>query len=753
VSSKTRPSKPRISRRGFLRASALGTGAAVSLTGCGSKEEKLIPLLVPEESIIPGTDRWTPSTCTLCPGGCGILVRSMQGEAKVRRDGREYRQMVIQVKKVEGNPSHPINLGKMCARGQALPQLPYHPDRLQTPLKRTGARGTGKYQAISWDEALALLETRIKPLLDAGAASGLAAIAGDASHARHQLLIEFFSAAGSDRIGIEEPPGVPTLRTANWWIYGRPELEVHDLENTRYLLSFGAGLLETHTSPVRYSLGLAHLRGGTGGRKAKFVQVESRLSLTAAQADEWISVRPGAECALALAMAHVILKEGLFDQGSARSRTEGFEDYRDRVLQNYSPEVIAKQADVPAEKIIRVAREFARHQPGIALAGGAALAHSHGLFTAAAVQSLNTLVGNQGSAGGISWTKFCAPDSIKILNGPELPVDKLLATADSIQVLLLWNADPVYGAPASSGRIREMEKIPFIAACTSVLDDTSVYADLILPDQTSLERWDLIQPDLTRGSRLVSVCQPVIKPMYETRDFAEVLLTLAAKIGGKLREALPHETFKDYLKHHLEFADVLNRGSFVSEDIAGYWDKLLEEGVWVDSSGGSEIQKANLFAVFHLEPSAAVETERTEFPLHLQPFASVGFGFGGSAHLPWMQELPDPMTSVAWGSWVEINPRTAAQLNIREGEVVWVESEHGRVQVPALLSPGARPDTVNIPFGQGHRGYGRYAAGRGTNPWEVIAPVQVRDTSDWAWAATRVRIRGTGQTGRLVRIG
>jgi anaerobic selenocysteine-containing dehydrogenase len=111
------------------------------------------------------------------------------------------------------------------------------------------------------------------------------------------------------------------------------------------------------------------------------------------------------------------------------------------------------------------------------------------------------------------------------------------------------------------------------------------------------------------------------------------------------------------------------------------------------------------------------------------------------------------MTSVAWGSWVEINPRTATRLNIREGDLVWVESEHGRVQVPALISPAARPDTVSIPFGQGHHGRGRYAAERGTNPWGVIAPVHVRDTGDWAWAATRVRIRGTGQKGRLVKIG
>lgn len=749
MSAKNRHSKPRITRRGFLRASALGTGAAVSLTGCGSKEEKLIPLLVPEESIIPGTDRWTPGTCTLCPGGCGILARSMQGEARVRRDGHEYRQMVIQVKKVEGNPSHPINLGRLCARGQALPQVPYHPDRIETPLKRVGDRGAGKYQPTSWDDALALLLSGLKPLLEKGQGTGLAVIAGDASTARRRFLTEFLAAAGSDRIGFEEPAGLSTLRAANSRIYGQPDLDVHDLENTRYLLSFGAGLLETHTSPVRYSLGLAQMRGETGGRKTKFVQVESRFSLTAAQADEWISVRPGAEGALALSMAHVILTEKLFDPEAVRSRTEGFESYRDRVLQHYAPEAIARYADVPVEKIVRVAREFARHQPGIALAGGAALAHSDGLFAAAAAQSLNILVGNQGSKGGISWTVSGLPSKEKDF----VPADRALANADSIKLLLLWNSDLAYAAPAASGRIRALEKIPFIVACSSLLDDTSRYADLVLPDQTALEKWDLIEPGLTRGGRVLSICQPVIKPMHESRDFADVLLSLAAALDGRLKAALPYETFRDYLKQHLASSGVLNHGSFVSADIDGFWDKLIEEGVWFDSSRSDAIHKADLSAALNSEPSAALEGEPTEYPFHLQPFASVGFGFGGTAHLPWMQELPDPMTSVAWGSWAEINPRTAARLNIREGELVWIESQHGRVQVPALISPAARPDTIGVPFGQGHRGYGRYAAGRGANPWEVIAPLRARDTDDWAWAATRVRIRGTGQKGRLIKIG
>src|SRR4029434_9049530 len=139
----------------------------------GGHEEKLIPLLVSEERILPGVDRWTPSTCAICPAGCGILVRSMLGEARVRHDGREFRQMVAQVKKIEGNPAHPINQGRLCARGQSCPQCLYTPERFQTPLKLAGARGSAQYTPISWDEALALLESKLKPLLSSGSIAAI----------------------------------------------------------------------------------------------------------------------------------------------------------------------------------------------------------------------------------------------------------------------------------------------------------------------------------------------------------------------------------------------------------------------------------------------------------------------------------------------------------------------------------------------------------------------------------------------------
>src|SRR5271170_8246024 len=149
-------------RRNFLKISVL-SGAAATLGACGSPEEQLIRF-VPEEELIPGIATIKPSVCTLCSAGCGLLVRVMQGEAEVVRRGQQGLIKMGLAKKLEGNPQHPVNQGKLCARGQASLQVLYHPDRITHPIKRTGPRGSGEFQAISWDDALKEVAARLATL-------------------------------------------------------------------------------------------------------------------------------------------------------------------------------------------------------------------------------------------------------------------------------------------------------------------------------------------------------------------------------------------------------------------------------------------------------------------------------------------------------------------------------------------------------------------------------------------------------------
>ena len=131
------------------------------------------------------------------------------------------------------------------------------------------------------------------------------------------------------------------------------------------------------------------------------------------------------------------------------------------------------------------------------------------------------------------------------------------------------------------------------------------------------------------------------------------------------------------------------------------------------------------------------------FPFHFLPYLSQQFGDGSVAHLPWLQEMPDPLTSAMWSSWVEINPQTAERLGIANGDLVDVTSSQGSVRAPAMIFPGIAPDMVAMPVGQGHENFTSTASGRGANPIGILAPVTT-DAGHIAWAATRVKIARAG---------
>jgi anaerobic selenocysteine-containing dehydrogenase len=137
------------------------------------------------------------------------------------------------------------------------------------------------------------------------------------------------------------------------------------------------------------------------------------------------------------------------------------------------------------------------------------------------------------------------------------------------------------------------------------------------------------------------------------------------------------------------------------------------------------------------------------YPFHLLVYSSSALLEGQLAHLPWLQGLPDPMTTVAWTTWLEMNPRTANDLRLAEGDIVGVESPNGRVEATVYVYPGIAPDVLAMPLGQGHTVYGRYARGRGANPFALLAPVTEEETGGLAWAATRVRVTPTARRRRL----
>src|SRR6202521_1143976 len=344
-------------RRNFLKVSAL-SGAVAALESCGSPDHQLVRF-IPDEELVPSVATWKPGLCTLCPAGCGLLVRVMQGDAEVVRHGESGLVKMGLAKKLEGNPAHPVNRGKLCARGQAGLQVLYHPDRLRNPLKRKGPRGSGEFEEVSWDDALAEVTSRLSALRSSGSAASLRFLIGSLRGQRRELIERFLKGFGAPAPVAYEALDEAVLRQANLLSFGQAQLPTLDLARADYLISFGADLFGTWNSPVSQAIGYGEMRQGRPGRRGKFVQIEPRMSQTGANADEWIPCRPGMEGALALGIAHVILRDNLSARG-ARSRAGSLIAGWSEGLPDYSPENVEKRTGVAASTIVRLAHEIAQ---------------------------------------------------------------------------------------------------------------------------------------------------------------------------------------------------------------------------------------------------------------------------------------------------------------------------------------------------------------------------------------------------------
>jgi len=680
-------------RRDFIKLTAI-SGTSATLASCGNPEHQLIRF-VPDEDLVPGVAEFKPSVCPACSAGCAVNVRVMDADVDTVRNGQAGVVAMAVAKKLEGNPKDPISQGGLCARGQASIQITYHPDRLTQPMKRSGPRGSGLFTPVSWDEAIGELVARLDALAG-GDQKSLAYITRPRSGRRLALAAELLGRFGAPPPIVFEVMSDDVVRRANAISFGHGQLPTIDLARSRFVISFGADFLGTWNSPVAQSAGYGAMRQGHPQQRGKLVQVEPRMSVTGANADEWVPAKPGTEGVVALGLANVIVANKL--RPAASGRAVAAIDGWSGGLADYAPARVEQISGVPAKRLERIARELAEFGPAVAIAGGAATAHTNGFFTALAVNALSELLGAVGQPGGVFFTPGVEPRRESTTS-----LERLAA-----KVLLLDEANPMFGAPKAMKVRDALDRVPFIASFGSFVDDTSVLADLLLPDHSFLESWVDAAPESGAIEAVKTSAGPVMKPIHETRATADVLIEVAGKLKSPI--ALP-------------------------------W-KSAEEVAKSQSVASPQPPAASRAAATYVE--ARFDGDASQFPLHFLPYKSLQFGDGSTAHLPWLQEMPDPLTSAMWSSWVEINPQTAERLQIAQGDLVEVTSTQGSVRAPAMIFPGIAPDVVAMPVGNGHEVFTRYASGRGANPLAILAPVVQDGAGSLAWAATRVKIARVG---------
>mgnify|MGYP001592055829 CR=1 FL=1 len=724
-----------ISRRDFLKLVGVGgVGAGAGhLLGESTKNPaaNLIPYLVPPEDIVPGVAEWYASLCTQCNAGCGIIVRVMDGRAK----------------KIEGNPLHPINRGRLCARGQAGLQVLYNPDRIRTPLKRKGERGEGEFYEITWEEGLSILSENLALLNSKGETDNLYLLTSSLRGHLNSLLEKFMKIYGSTNYHQYELFQQENLRFANKVTLDQDRLPHYDIGNTRFLLSFGADFLNTWLSPVHYSQVYGHMRQGRPGARGKVVQIEPRLSLTGANADEWIPVKPGTEGLLALGMAYTIIEGGYYKEADLK-------EWEDLLIESH-PRDVAILTEISEEKIRSLTKEFITTRPSIAIGGENIASYENGPFQLVAVNVLNYLAGNIGKIGGVIPDRGAASK----MNGHFKKKITALAkdAADGkIKTLIFCNTNPVFTTPRVMKMEEAFKNIPSIVSLSSFMDESTAMADLILPANTFLEDWgdDFAEPGL--GYPVATIMQPVVSPVFNTKGVGDIFLALGKKIGGSFQKEMTWDDFSFFLKEEWKKIHDKNKEAVIKEvGFDEFWRNLLVKGGWwvpvAPEPMPNHLSAKKINAYLSTEPSK-FEGDNKDYPFYLLLYPHSCYLDGRGANLPWLQEVPDPMTSVVWGIWAEMNPKTAEDIGIKEGEIATIESPFGRIDLPVYPYPGIRPDTVSIPIGQGHRFYGRYASGRGINPIEILPLKTEPRTGAIPLNSTRVKISKGNITGRMVKM-
>jgi anaerobic selenocysteine-containing dehydrogenase len=759
----------KLNRRTFLKLSgfagaALGTNQIIRLDTAAASPSQKESMNAPEE-------KWIATSCLNCTARCATRVRVMNSKAV----------------KVTGNPYSQVSEGKVCPRAHIGLQVLYDPERISTPLKRTNSeKGKGidpKWVPISWDQALNEVTNRLKNLRDRGEPNQLLLFYGLNTISTEDLIYRFAEAFGTPNLIPGDGLDTETEKSGNWMADGHYTHTAYDLDRTNYILAFGADMVESSKPLSRFLRKWGKIRREKPNR-TKIVVINPRYSVTAAKSDEWVPINPGTDGALALAMAHVIISEELYDKAFIKDWTAGFDAYKQMVLSQYSPKDVSKITGIEAEAIQRIAKEFAQTQPAVALRGKESIDWPDGTFTSYAIFCLNALIGSMDVPGGIIYQENpeyramppLAEDEISkkgkmrpffdFRGTDKYPVAKVVTNQIPeslsegvpypIEMAIGFNNNFNMSAPNTGRWDGALKKIPYYVHVSPFISEMALYADLVLPSTTFLEEWGYDHSPPGSGFAEVKLKQPVVTPHTDARSIIDLLFEITRRLGGGVAQSFT--SMGDNAEKFVKFR---------TETLIP-WGEFLKKGVWI----GKTYEYKKYHRIF-LTPSKKFEFssgnlksllakmkkggegssdclprysevkylgDKEKYPFILLPYQPLMVIENGSQNYPWAQEVFLPKDGVGWETLAEINSETAKALKLKDGQRVWVESPYQKIKVKVKFSEGVHPDVVAIPFGQGHYSYGKWQQGIGANPNEIVGVDYDHISGQAAFFNTRVKV-------------
>ena len=787
-----------MNRRRFLKSTA-ATGAAGATIGGIAGLSGLAPAKQAQAQAPRGQTTITKNICAQCPARCGIDVYTTNGR----------------VHGIYGDTGNPIANGKLCPKGHLGSYFLYDPDRFKGPMKRTNPRkGRNEdpgFVPISWDEALDTVAARLQNLRDKGESHRFAHFYGRGWGASDAGLYGDFgklygtpnSAIGHASMCAE---GSKRAKAAT---DGNNSYNSYDYKNTNYILNFGASFLEAFR-PYNYLMQMwGHIRSKSP--QTRVTTVDVRMNPTMAASDRAVYIKPGTDGAMALAIAHVMLTEGLWDkefvgdfydgenlfrtgrripEGSFHSRwTHGIEEWWNNELKDRTPEWAESITTVPARTIVAVAREFGTTRPAMAIMERGPTSHTNGTYNGMAIHALNALSGCMFAEGGLfyqmgtpygglpvnaddymddwarngAWKNQPRIDKARTAEWPmtahmmqEAGPNHLKGDPYKMDTAMFFYTNPIWSAPDPKVWEEALKDV-FIIDTSPFPGETAMYADIVMPDHTYLERLQDSPTYPFEGWPMAALRVPAVNPIYDTKHFGDTLIELGKRMKGPMGEfykaldntenVLRHrakgfetnpgdngvnsfETWKEkgvwYKKpyHWRQF-----RGEFYEWDGQGYNRLMSEEDVKAKllktPSGKFEFKSGYLEKhAEYIQRELGVPVDRVglvqwvppkhtgQGDLYLVSPKTPLHAEGRSGNIPHAIANQQPIVGGKTMVYLEIHPDTARARNIRNGDKVRIKSNLGSIEAYCRYMPSHRPDTLVLPMEHGHWAQGRWAKGR-----------------------------------------
>jgi MoCo/4Fe-4S cofactor protein with predicted Tat translocation signal len=659
-------------RREFLK--LMGASLAMASASCIRRPvQKIVPYNKQPEEVTHGISNFYTSTWSDGVETFGLLVKS--------REGRPT--------KVEGNPNHPLSKGGLSPRAQAHILSLYDPERIQGPKRNLQNKERTNRDTISakWED----LDTAALAQLKKG---GIVVLTGALSSPATRAVISDFCQGFKAKHVTWEPLSHEEIREGQKASFGDDVVPYYRFDQAKVIVSVDADFLGTWIAPTTFTKQFSASRRDPK-KMSKLVVFDSGYSLTGANADIRVRIKPSQQLDVLMGLAHEIVVKKSFGKYASNSLVKAS-------LEPFAG--AAAKLSLSKEVWAKLVEDLIQHRgQSLIVAGGLQTLTAQAREVQIAVNFLNAVLGNDGTTVDAKVPLTSARASNREFQGL---IEDL--NSGKVKTVIIHETNPVYSAE-NSGFTQALKKAEMVFYTGDRMDETAKQADFVIPDNHAMEAWD----DSESYKDVISLQQPTIRPLYDTRSFQLSLMTWAYMGETGPKRLTTPESYYEYLRNY--WKDELHGKFGKGKSFEDFWQEALQTGVITSS----DLDKTSGERLFKVEALSSVKPV-TASGMELLLYPTSMFMDGTLSNVSWLNELPDPVTKVVWDNYVSLSIATAEKMKVEQGDVLEVIVGEKSIKVPVLIQPGLHDEVMAVAVGYGRTAGGKVTNGVGSSAYQLV---------------------------------